>query len=127
MKMKLHFNRYSRRVPVQCPAMFKGDRIVGEGHMLDLSSPGCLLESLEPVKLGEYMRLRLLLPDSRVSLQVELAAVRWVQGLRFGMEFIRMDQEDQIRLDQFLNCRPTGSARGQIWSAGVVILGAAGA
>lgn len=39
--------RYSQRIEIECAAMFAGDRAIGEGRVLDLSLPGCLLESSE--------------------------------------------------------------------------------
>jgi hypothetical protein len=51
---------------------------------------------------GSYMTVRLLLPDDRRSLIVDLAAVRWVRQHCFGIEFLRLPAFEQTRLDQFL-------------------------
>ena len=53
----------------------------------------------------EYVQLRLFLPDDQAPLQVPLAAVRWVQGLRVGLEFIRTPKREQRRLDHFVRRR----------------------
>ncbi|MCE3222869.1 MAG: hypothetical protein K0S58_1049 [Nitrospira sp.] len=97
--------RYSRRVMVECSAMFAGESVVAEGRVLDLSLPGCLLESREKMSAGEYVKLRLFLPDDQAPLQVPLAAVRWVQGVRIGLEFIRTSEREQRRLDRFVRRR----------------------
>ena len=97
--------RYSQRVTVECSVMFAGESAMGEGRVLDLSLPGCLLESHERMFVREYVQLRLFLPDDQAPLQVPLAAVRWVQGLRVGLEFIRTPKREQRRLDHFVRGR----------------------
>ena len=94
--------RYSQRVAVECPALFAGENAVAEGRILDLSLPGCLLESTEKMSPGEYVQLRLFLPNSQTPLQVILAAVRWVDGFRVGLEFIRTTLDEQLRLERFV-------------------------
>jgi hypothetical protein len=48
------------------------------------------------------MQVRLFLPDQAVPMNVILAAVRWVDSTRVGVEFIRSSAEDQIRLSKFV-------------------------
>ncbi len=103
--------RYSERVPVGGSVIFAGDNAIGEGRLLDLSLPGCLLESPEQMRWGEYVQLRLFLPDRLASVQVALAAVRWTKGSRSGIEFIRTSHEDERRLEQFVRRRLNGSGR----------------
>jgi hypothetical protein len=44
------------------------------------------------------------------SLEVLLAAVRWVEGRNFGVEFIQITHSEQSRLRDFLNTHPTSNA-----------------
>lgn len=113
--------RYSQRVTVECSVMFAGESAVGEGRVLDLSLPGCLLESSEKMSTGEYVQLRLFLPDDQAPLQVPLAAVRWVQGFRVGLEFIRTSEIEQRRLNRFVS-RRLGLSDIWIPSEGVVVV-----
>lgn len=119
--------RYSQRVQSECSVVFAADSLVGEARMRDLSIPGCLLESSEKVIVGDYVRLRLFLPDQSVPLQIPLAAVRWVDGIRFGIEFIRMTKEDRIRLGQFVTHRYRLVPSSGSWREGTVIVSPAGA
>ncbi len=119
-------SRYSQRVSVECSVMFAGDTAVGEGRILDLSLPGCLLESAEKLAPGEYVQLRLFLPDLQTPLHVPLAAVRWVDGCKVGLEFIRTSREEQRRLEQFVR-RRLGPGGMSTWSEGIVVIGAMGA
>lgn len=114
--------RYSQRVLVDCSVMFAGENIVGEGRMVDLSLPGCLLESSQTMIAGEYLQLRLFLPDHSTPLNVALAAVRWVDGCKLGVEFIRTSQQEQSRLTQFVN-QQSGRIPSSQWSESVVLIG----
>ena len=118
-------NRYSQRVPMDCSVMFAGDNCVGEGRILDLSLPGCLLESPKRMTAGEYLQLRLFLPDHQAPLHVALAAVRWVEGAKLGVEFIRTSEDERRRLEQFVRRSPAYSGPSP-WSEGIVLLGAPG-
>lgn len=102
--------RYSERLALQCSIIFANGTETGEGRVLDVSVPGCLVESLVPVKVGDYLQLRLLLPDHQPALFVSLAAVRRVQGLRFGLEFIGMKEKDRVRLNRFV------ALQGDLWA-----------
>lgn len=117
--------RYCQRVSLECPVMFASESAVGEGRILDLSLPGCLFESPEKMSPGEYVQLRLFLPDIQSPLHVPLAAVRWVDGFKNGIEFIRTSQDEQCRLEQFVRRR---LRQGKIkkWSGGIVMIREAG-
>lgn len=95
-------HRYSQRIPVDCGAVFSGERMCGEGRVIDVSLPGCLMESPEFLKAGDYVRLRLFLPDQALPLNVPLAVVRRVEGRYIGFEFIRSSDEDQARLTRYV-------------------------
>ena len=118
--------RYSQRVSVACSVIFAGDGGVGEGRILDVSLPGCLLESATRLKCGDYVQLRLFLPNLQSPLHVPLAAVRWVEGNRVGLEFIRTSREEQAKLDHFVR-RKSRFTRGQTArTEGIVVVGATG-
>jgi hypothetical protein len=46
--------------------------------------------------------MRMLVPDTTPPLRVGLAKVRWCEGRRFGVEFIQMPGEDQVRLGRLV-------------------------
>ena len=117
--------RYSQRIEVDCAVMFAGDSAMGEGRALDISLPGCLLESPEEMFEGDYVQLRLFLPDALTPLQVSLAAVRWVNGTRVGIEFIRTTHDQQCRLEHFVRGRLAPN-KASVWSDGDEVMGAIG-
>lgn len=98
----LHFQRALDRLCMTCPVMFAGVPFIGEGYLLNLSSLGCTVECNRSLLDGSYMRLRLFLPDHVPSVDINLAAVRWVSGRFFGVEFLRLSPHERSRLDRFL-------------------------
>jgi len=122
--------RYGPRVPVVGQAFLAGSQASCEGRVLDLSVPGCLIECSHRLRVGDYVRLRVSLPDGSVAMTVSLAAVRWVCGNRVGLEFIRSSDADQQRLTAFVRRHGpraglpiTGSSR---WKEAVTLLGVSG-
>ncbi len=94
--------RYCERVHTHFPVVFAGEAYVGEGTVLNVSVPGCAVHSRKRVQTGSYLELRMLVPDTTSSLRVGLAKVRWCEGQRFGVEFIKMPGEDQVRLGRLV-------------------------
>ena len=97
--------RYCERVHIQFPVVFAGEAYVGEGTVLNVSVPGCAVHSRKRVKPGSYLEMRMLVSDTTSPLRVGLAKVRWCQGRRFGVEFIQMPGEDQVRLGRLVKKR----------------------
>ena len=95
-------HRDTQRIPVRFPISFSGDLIDGEGEVYNLTSSGCGVRSGEHVHGRSYVHLFLHLPHWRKPMKVELAAVRWANERAFGLEFIRINQEQQKRLREFL-------------------------
>jgi len=102
--------RYAHRYPIQCPIALHspGGYLVGEGTVRNVSTGGWRVDSEQPVLRGNYFALRVLLPDQAVPMKVGLAAVRWSSGQAFGLEFLRMQPEEQDRLRHFVSTLETG-------------------
>ena len=94
--------RYCERISTKYPDVFAGESYVGEGTVMNVSVPGCEVLSKKAVEPGAYLEMKILVPDSNSSLRVGLAKVRWCNGHRFGVEFIRMLGEDQVRLGRLV-------------------------
>jgi hypothetical protein len=98
MKRTIGLDRLIPRVPLGCPVIYAGDFFVGEGTVVNLSPSGCAVDGNPSLLPGYYLELRVLLPDQQPPMQVGLAAVRWIRAQRFGLEFIRIPDEEQRRL-----------------------------
>jgi len=118
-------DRYSVRVPIDESVVFTTDERTGQGRVIDVSLPGCLMETPDRVKPGDYVQLKLSFPDHKAPMVVPLAVVRWADGNRLGVEFIRSSEEDQIRLTRFIQ-RHRLMATLSGWQGGIELLSAAG-
>lgn len=95
-------DRNADRFPWQGLVQVTADPVTGEGQIVDLSIGGCSIEGGLSVQVGDYLQLRLFLPDKRPAISVTMAAVRWVSDLQFGVEFIGMEEDAWIHLKNFV-------------------------
>ena len=115
--------RYKERIPVQAPVTFSVGSQVGQGLALDLTVPGCRIESPMAVYKSQSVQLKMFLPGLKSPLLVALGIVRWTNGKQFGVEFIKMDPSQRQVLDRFVAHhlarraprRNTFSEQGQNW------------
>lgn len=91
------------RIPLDSLAMLESERHSGQSVLRDLSQSGAKLSTAHPPQPLDYVALNLSLPLREPSLQIVLAAVRWVQGRNFGVEFIEITHSEQSRLKDFLD------------------------
>ena len=73
-----------------------------EGRLINVSIPGCGVESPMSVTVGDDLRLRLLLFNEEAEIYVPRAIVRWKNQMRFGLEFLVWEEADRLRLTQFI-------------------------
>lgn len=94
--------RYKPRVRLRFPVTFTYGARIGKGQVLDLTLPGCLIESADVVEDAQSLQLELFLPGLKFPVSVTLGVVRWTKGKRFGVEFIKMHESQQRVLQQFV-------------------------
>ncbi|MEO5955899.1 MAG: PilZ domain-containing protein [Nitrospiraceae bacterium] len=88
------------RVRVGFEGEASGHEVNGEGYSTDLNVTGCSVESSHGLSPGIYLSLRIYLPDSARPVNVTLARVRWINDASFGVEFIQLPHNDQLRLNE---------------------------
>jgi|SRR6185503_12367503 hypothetical protein len=94
--------RKHTRFAVQLPVSFSGDQVSDGGTILNVSAEGCAITSNRVAGTGTYLQLTMQLREREEPVQVDLAAVRWVSATRFGVEFIKIRQEEEERLRKFV-------------------------
>jgi hypothetical protein len=94
--------RKHARFAVQLPVFFSGDKISGEGTILNLAAEGCAITSDTVASVAVYLQLTMKLQEREEPVQIDLAAVRWVAATRFGVEFIKIRPEEEERLKKFV-------------------------
>lgn len=95
--------RYKERFRLQGQVVFTNGVQTGEGRVLDLTSPGCLIESAGiALSEGESLQLNISLHSQSHPLVVTLGVVRWSKGAQFGVEFIKMDGANRLLLNRLV-------------------------
>lgn len=99
-KKQCRKSRALMRVRVEFESGLSTEHIQGEGRSADINMSGCSVESDQCISKGIYLTLRIHLPGLAAPVNVTLARVRWVHGSEFGVEFIQLRPQDQLRLSQ---------------------------
>ncbi len=107
--------RYSERKPTNHKVTLSCDVRVGDGHLIDLTVPGCRLQTTLPLEAGQSVQLCVEL-EGRKPMRVDLGVVRWVKDKVAGIEFIRMSEEDQLRLRRCVGYIETRQQPSNRWS-----------
>lgn len=94
--------RYRQRIQSKVPVIFTMGSHLGEGHVLDITIPGCLIESPVRIPKGQSLHLKVFLPGLEAPITVSLGVVRWSNGKQFGVEFIKMENSHERLLNQFV-------------------------
>lgn len=96
---ELNEKRKSPRFLVDFRSSFSSvNRIQGEGVLVNLSIKGGRIESRTEVKPGAELELQIQLNDRGDTLTIAKAAVRWLRGQAFGLEFLDMEDAEWKRL-----------------------------
>ena len=94
--------RKARRVELRCFLRFSSGEIEGEGTITNISTSGCRAESDINMAEGLDVLLLIHLPNQSSPVKVERAAVRWVSGNAFGLNFILFFPSERSRLRTFI-------------------------
>lgn len=90
------------RLDVSYPAMFSDTSTIGEAKVTNLSVFGCTLECEQDMPEQANLHVRLILPDDRESLPIDVAQVRWVKGKQLGLHFRQLERKANLRLHGFV-------------------------
>ena len=77
------------RIPLDSLTMVESEQHSGQSVLLDLSQTGAKLSSARSLQPFDYVALTLSLPFREPSLQIVLAAVRWVKGETLEWNLLR--------------------------------------
>lgn len=99
--------RSSSRLPVNCAIALERATFNEAGRLMNVSVPGCGVESPMSVSVGDYLGLRLFLFDEEAAIYVPRAIVRWKHQIRFGLQFLVWEEADRQRLTEFVAKRIT--------------------
>jgi hypothetical protein len=93
--------RGSTRHPLLLPVDVDGTKGV-KGITNNLSLGGCRINGNLAVRRGQLLTVRLHVPGEESPIVVERAAVRWVAGEEFGLQFVSLPSGERERLHGLL-------------------------
>lgn len=88
--------RESKRLLVRFAIAFAGERKKGKGIARDLSLGGCMMETDTPLPVDTILELKLFVAEQEMPIEVA-ASVRWADGQRMGIKFLRIRDQDRFR------------------------------
>lgn len=94
--------RSSRRMSIELPVELSMDGVSGLGLTRDVSLGGCHVTGQTILAVGDYVSVCLYLPPPEPTVLVEVAAVRWVRAVEFGVEFLSIAELDKKHLTSFM-------------------------
>ncbi|HXC66545.1 MAG TPA: response regulator [Nitrospiraceae bacterium] len=98
------------RVPVSFPVYFSDSMIAQSGTVVDISREGCRIRCPDAAPDLRYFQVEIHLAEPQGTLTVDLAVRRWSRDKELGIEFIRMEPEQQARLLSVIRRGERGSA-----------------
>ena len=90
------------RLPVSLPVYFSNGMLAQSGTVVDISREGCRIRCPDAAPDMKYFQVEIQLDEPQGTLTVHLAVMRWSRDKELGVEFIRMEPEQQTRLLQVL-------------------------
>ncbi len=94
--------RQQPRFTSQFRSTFSGGQREGQGRTLDLSTGGCKIETDFPVVVGAVFECRIYVPELDWPLRIEEAQVRWVKARTFGIQFAKIQPDEEVKLRRFI-------------------------
>ena len=99
------------RVSVSLPVYFGNGVIAQSGTVLDISREGCRIRCPDLAPEVKYVQAEIRLDEPHGTLTVELAVRRWSRNGDLGVEFIRMEPDQQALLQSVIRRYEEASSR----------------
>ena len=81
----------------------------GEGCLYDITAPDRELSAPEKLRTGDYVKIRLWLPDEDAHISVDLAEVEWIESHWVKVDLLSVSPENQARLNKFKSLQRSSS------------------
>ena len=94
--------RQQPRFTSQFKSTISGGLGEGQGRTLDLSTGGCMIETDFPVVEGASFECRIYVPGLDWPLRIDEAQVRWVKANTFGIQFMKIQRDEEVKLKQVI-------------------------
>ena len=95
--------RQQPRFTSQFRSTISGGQREGQGRTRDLSTGGCKIESDLSVVVGNSFECRIYVPGLDWPLRIDEAQVRWVKANTFGIQFTKIQPDEEVKLKQVID------------------------
>ena len=92
-----------RRIPTWLVLYYLTGKSVGKGIVTNLSQSGMRVQGDHTVEPGLDLGLRLTLADEGLTIEIERATVRWVNGYDFGLDLVRINPDAAMHIARVLS------------------------
>jgi hypothetical protein len=93
--------RCEPRIPLQASISYLTPEVIGKGLVIDVSREGLRIESHDPVHMGMRLALVLYFSNDQEPVMIENATVQWAIGTHFGVKFVKLSTNAEVRLNNF--------------------------
>jgi hypothetical protein len=90
------------RMEINFPVTFGGEKVSGEGMLLNISMDGCTFTTTADLGIGMMVKLALQISGSVPPVMVDAALVRNAHPGSAGVEFLRWQETERERLQHFI-------------------------
>jgi PilZ domain-containing protein len=90
------------RMEVKFPVVFSGEKVSGDGVLLNISMAGCSFATAVELGIGMIVKMELLIAGGLAPVTVDAAVVRNVYQGSAGVEFLRWQASERERLQLFV-------------------------
>jgi hypothetical protein len=101
---RMNLRRYVREV-VNLPMIAADKAGLASGQVIDMTTRGCGLHLIKPLRPGQYLTLKLFPDDGTASVICDLVKVQWVEKDRAGVAFLSMSFANELRLRRLCSDR----------------------
>jgi hypothetical protein len=96
-------HRAHRRVLTVVPVLIFGELFHAKGDIVNLSTTGCVIAVAQAPEKEQHLHLLVQVPNRDMSIEIQLAVVRWNALGLFGVEFIHVNALHQTSLEHYLS------------------------
>ena len=96
-------HRAHRRVLTVVPVLIFGEPFHAKGEIVNLSRDGCVIAVAQAPEKGQHLHLLVQVTNRDMSIEIQLAVVRWNALGLFGVEFVQITPSHQKGLEHYLS------------------------
>lgn len=94
--------RFGSQITIDCMLSKGVDGLRGDGCVYELSTSRRQVSNPSKLRAGDYVKVRLWLPDESDHLLIDLAEIQWIKDHWIKVEIISISAAGQVRLKRFM-------------------------